>query len=317
MSDAVTPASTPSTPSDLDFDLELALKLSLTESRLDDPLGCSRHEGCDKALLPPRDALPRLLPDAEKDAKIALQLLTAARPSDLVSEMGKLKCSLVRRLARRARLKPAAAASRTMISADHVRACEDAPLPSPVTPVSPGGFGGGEALLRQRLASMNLVELPMADDGNCQFRAFSHSLFGTQEHHGVVRALCLAHMRSRSDEIAQLVGDGEELERYLASQEKYKTWGDELTLKYTADAFDVDVHVVTSTELNWYLRYYPESGTVPDARSKGGSSASRVAADLGLSGGGGRGGKRRQVFLAYVAPVHYNAIGLPPVEDGS
>jgi hypothetical protein len=310
LKDAVSPASTTS-----DFDLELALKLSLDESKQDDPLGASRHEGCDKAELPTRDALPKLLLDAARDAKIEKRLLAAARPSDLVSELGKSRFSL-RRLARRARFggQAAARSAASRSAAESAVGVGEAP-PSPSTPASPINAashepGGGLGLLSQRLASMSLVELPMGDDGNCQFRAFSHCLFGTQEHHGVVRAACVQHMRSRSDEIAQLVGEGDELERYLCSQEKYKTWGDELTLKYTADAFDVDVHVVTSTELNWYLHYYPEAG---------GSGASGETAKglYGSSGAGGRGGKRKQVFLSYIAPVHYNAIRLPASDEGS
>ena len=133
----------------------------------------------------------------------------------------------------------------------------------------------------------------------------------------MVRALCLAHMRSRSDEIAQLVGDGDELERYLASQEKYKTWGDELTLKYTADAFDAVVHVVTSNERNWYLHYDPSGASPASDRSQRQrdrhfeeQSTMIEGADSALDFG--RAGGRKQVFLSYIAPLHYNAIILPP-----
>ncbi|CAM9405351.1 unnamed protein product, partial [Heterosigma akashiwo] len=38
---------------------------------------------------------------------------------------------------------------------------------------------------------------------------------------------------------------------------KSRTWGDELTLRAVAEEYGVRVHVMTSTEENWYLHYDP------------------------------------------------------------
>jgi hypothetical protein len=53
----------------------------------------------------------------------------------------------------------------------------------------------------------------------------------------------------------------------------------QLTLRAICDSFGVAVHVVTSEQHNWYLRYEPLSLKSP-----------------------------LEVFLTYVAPMHYNSL---------
>lgn len=138
----------------------------------------------------------------------------------------------------------------------------------------------GKELLRQRCAFFGLKQVEMKDDGNCQFRAVSQELFGTQEHHALVRAEAVAHMVRRGAEFRGLFADGE-WEAYVAKMALSGEWGDELTLRATADAFEVKIHVVTSTEQNWYLAYEPDSP--------------------GHACG-------REVFMTYIAPIHYNTL---------
>jgi hypothetical protein len=45
------------------------------------------------------------------------------------------------------------------------------------------GFDDGVHLLEKRLKKMGLRTLRMGDDGNCQFRALSFNLFGSEDHH--------------------------------------------------------------------------------------------------------------------------------------
>ena len=61
-----------------------------------------------------------------------------------------------------------------------------------------------------------------------------------------------------------------------------RCWGDELTLSAAAEALQCEVHVVTTEQENWLLHYGAEE-----------------AAERGL---------RRQCFLTYVSPIHYNAL---------
>ena len=61
-----------------------------------------------------------------------------------------------------------------------------------------------------------------------------------------------------------------------------RCWGDELTLSAAAEALQCEVHVVTTEQENWLLHYGAEE------------AAERSP--------------RRQCFLTYVSPIHYNAL---------
>jgi hypothetical protein len=136
-------------------------------------------------------------------------------------------------------------------------------------------------LLRQRCAFLGFRQHVMEDDGNCQFRAISSDLYGTQEHHELVRAMVVSYLESHGSTYKAFIGE-REWRPYLEAMRKSKTWGDEITLRAAAEAFGIWVHVVTSTEENYLLAYCPS--------------------------GGDPAGDARHVFLTYVAPVHYNTI---------
>ena len=58
---------------------------------------------------------------------------------------------------------------------------------------------GKAASLNVQLASLGLASVEMEGDGNCQFRALADQLFGSQQHHAVVRAAAVAHMKAADD----------------------------------------------------------------------------------------------------------------------
>ena len=142
----------------------------------------------------------------------------------------------------------------------------------------------GASLLEKRLASLRLRTVRMGDDGNCQFRALAHGLFGDQEDHQRVRDTCVEHMRRRRVEYEVFFGS-DAFDEYAASMALARTWGDELTLRACSDAFQCVIHVVQSTAENWYLVYEPQT-------EEGDGRESR---------------RRKRLFLTYVSPVHYNS----------
>jgi hypothetical protein len=155
-----------------------------------------------------------------------------------------------------------------------------------------GPFGAPEdrRRLRRRLKRLALSRQRCEGDGNCLFRAVSSQLYGgSQEHHAAVRAAAVAHMLRRRDDYEAFLG--EDFDAYVAGMATQGTWGDELALRALADALGVAVHVVTSDAGGWYHEYRPEEGeegkeTPPPA-----------------------------IFLAYLAPVHYEGL-VPAAQQG-
>merc|ERR1712232_26351 len=105
----------------------------------------------------------------------------------------------------------------------------------------------------------------MEDDGNCQFRAISKELYGTQRYHSGVRAQIIQYLRNHESEYKVFFEDAE-WHNYLDTMKKEKTWGDELTLRVAAECFGVYIHLVTSTEENWLLHYSPSGEVDPNVR---------------------------------------------------
>ena len=151
----------------------------------------------------------------------------------------------------------------------------------------------GKQLIDARLARLGLSSVLMMDDGNCQFRALSHQLFGDQSFHKEVRAEVVAWMKTHAASFAPFVGGRSDFYRYVADMGKNRCWGDELTLRAACDAFRCVLFIVQSTKTNWLLVYEP------------GRNARRSRAE-------DRDAHRKTVFLSYIAPVHYNSVLLPP-----
>jgi hypothetical protein len=58
------------------------------------------------------------------------------------------------------------------------------------------------------------------------------------------------------------------------------TWGDELTLRSAADAYNAIVRCISSMSSSWYISYEPKEAK----------------------------GATKELFLAYIAPYHYNGL---------
>eukprot|EP00996_Jenningsia_fusiforme_P004697 NODE_554_length_2109_cov_28.930097_g511_i0.p1 GENE.NODE_554_length_2109_cov_28.930097_g511_i0~~NODE_554_length_2109_cov_28.930097_g511_i0.p1 ORF type:complete len:605 (-),score=72.16 NODE_554_length_2109_cov_28.930097_g511_i0:161-1975(-) len=140
----------------------------------------------------------------------------------------------------------------------------------------------GLRTLQRRLQALGVKEQRMQDDGNCQFRAFSHQIYGHAEKYEQMRKLAVQQLTGNPDMYSMLF-DKNEFAEYLSRIRKDCTWGDEITIKALCDALHVVVYVVLSTSGKWYHRYVPSD-----------------AADTCLWA--------RQVFLSYLSPVHYNSL---------
>lgn len=135
--------------------------------------------------------------------------------------------------------------------------------------------------LAMRLQHLKLDMWEMVGDGNCQFRSISNALYGSEQHHGLVRDTVVRYMAANKAEFEPYLG--EDWRRYINDMAADGTWGDELTLRACCDAYGIMFSVITSDEAHWFVRYKPSKLQVYK-------------------------GSPREVFLTYISPVHYNAI---------
>lgn len=164
--------------------------------------------------------------------------------------------------------------------------------------------GGGSLLLRwqgidltERLQRLKLYSVQMEDDGNCQFRSMAFNLFGTQEHHAVVRNAAVQYIKSRPEDFQVYFESEDKFQKYLHRMSRCGTWGDEMTLVATVKAYGCEVHVVTSSEKNWYLTYAPDKSDVSEVE---GTALLPKGCKLPAPGS--------LYHLSYLAPLHYNAL---------
>jgi len=155
--------------------------------------------------------------------------------------------------------------------------------------------GRGLPGLEGRLDSFGMCMKQMKGDGNCQFRSLAFNLFGDQDHHAITRKAAVAHMRKHANFFSGLFEDAAEFNAYLSDMARARTWGDELTLRACIEAYNCEAHVITSEPANWYLVYHSESSSVDPS-----VAACPPKKTMPRPG--------KQVFLAYLSPVHYNSI---------
>lgn len=141
-----------------------------------------------------------------------------------------------------------------------------------------------ERQLRERLQNLQLRSVKIPDDGNCQFRACSKELFGTEIHYARIRSKAVAYLQKHKNQYASYF-ETEEFNKYLLTMAQDKTWGDEFTLRAICDAFNVKIHVITSEDNNWYLQYTPAANAAADCMD-------------------------RSIFLSYIYPIHYQTLEL-------
>jgi len=156
------------------------------------------------------------------------------------------------------------------------------------TPLGAKGYlHNATARLKRRMKRLNLRLEVMRGDGNCQFRALSFQLFGSQDLYEMVRERSVSYLKEYREHYEDFLGGQEEFDHYLCQMSLNSTWGDEITLCGAANAFDLVVNVITSESANWYLQYRPRTTTMVGDKKE----------------------QPREIFIAYTYPLHYDAVG--------
>ncbi|KAK7194966.1 OTU-like cysteine protease [Novymonas esmeraldas] len=116
----------------------------------------------------------------------------------------------------------------------------------------------GVQRLYQRLSELHLVVHRVRNDGNCQFRAISHQLFGDEEYHDIVRSHVVSYMRAaRAESFDHFFESPVQADAYYTNLARSKSWGDELSLRAASDCLYVNIHVLSSEERHCYITYRP------------------------------------------------------------
>jgi hypothetical protein len=116
----------------------------------------------------------------------------------------------------------------------------------------------GVQRLHHRLNELHLVVYHVKNDGNCQFRAISHQLFGNENYHDIVRSQVVSYMRAARAECFDFYFESPaQADAYYDNLAKPGSWGDELSLRAASDCLYVNIHVLSSEERNCYITYRP------------------------------------------------------------
>eukprot|EP00933_Yihiella_yeosuensis_P044850 TRINITY_DN40124_c0_g1_i1.p1 TRINITY_DN40124_c0_g1~~TRINITY_DN40124_c0_g1_i1.p1 ORF type:complete len:297 (+),score=52.87 TRINITY_DN40124_c0_g1_i1:55-945(+) len=159
--------------------------------------------------------------------------------------------------------------------------------------------------LDKRLDTFGLQSEVMEGDGNCQFRSIAFNLFGDQKHHAVARKAAVEHMKKHADFFGIFFETPQTFKAYLKDMATNRTWGDELTLRATVEAYRCVAHVITSEPANWHLVYEPED----DGDESRDPKIASCPKGIKMPPVG------KTIFLCYVSPVHYNAIVRKPQQQ--
>ncbi|KAG5466720.1 hypothetical protein LSCM1_00894 [Leishmania martiniquensis] len=180
-----------------------------------------------------------------------------------------------------------------------------------------------EKRLLSRLNRLHISRNVQKTDGNCLFSALANQLFGQPRLHYLVRSLATAYMSEHSEDYAILFDGAAEWKKYLSAMKEQGTWGDELCLNAAARCFRVNIHVITSDQERWHIVFqydqlgHSRSNYSEEAALKNtaGASSRESRAILSKSTVAQAPPKYEGVslFLAYLAPVHYDDITPWPV----
>lgn len=98
-----------------------------------------------------------------------------------------------------------------------------------------------EDAFRAQLHQRGLCIDVMDGDGNCLFRAVSRLLYGTQEHHRMVRLKCMEYMGAQRDFFSRFVAGS--FDRYVAFKRQDGVWGDHIEIQAMSEVYNRQIHV--------------------------------------------------------------------------
>jgi len=110
--------------------------------------------------------------------------------------------------------------------------------------------------LQIQLESFGLEERTVRGDGNCQFSALSDQLYGTPDHHRLVREAVVIQLRKRHEWYSEwVIGT---YEAYVCQMMQLGAWGDHVTLQAAADHYGTGISLLSSFEERSFIEVVPQ-----------------------------------------------------------
>jgi len=128
-----------------------------------------------------------------------------------------------------------------------------------------GTYGGTGVPQRPNIAGRNtggaapvpFVVREQARDGNCLFRSFSDQLYGTPEHHALVRDRCSKYLASERDYFEQFVA--EPFDEFLTRIHREGEWGDDVEIEALSEIYDCRVEIYYASYSHALMRTFHEA----------------------------------------------------------
>lgn len=112
--------------------------------------------------------------------------------------------------------------------------------------------------LSARLAQFGLIERPITDDANSQFRAIADQLYGSEEPHMLVRAMAVEQLLIAPELYVEFVSAQDEAYNdYVDRMGKEGELGDHVTLQALADYLHLEITLVTSSDEDGLMTVMP------------------------------------------------------------
>ena len=101
-----------------------------------------------------------------------------------------------------------------------------------------------EVRFEHKLEVRKLKIKEVAGDGNCLFRAVSDQLYGTEDHHDVLREWCMNYLVVEKEYFSQyIVGGMEAFEDYVTNKRQSSVWGDDLEIEALSEIYGRPIEI--------------------------------------------------------------------------
>ena len=105
----------------------------------------------------------------------------------------------------------------------------------------------------------NCEEVPTQGDGNCQFRALSFGLYGSEDRHAEVRANIVQHLRENPERYFAFPETDEEVfADFVNRMSRDREWGGARTLRAFEQSYRRGVRVLSDNEQNSVINHMRE-----------------------------------------------------------